>query len=285
MTLQEPVALSDLIKTPEQKYFLQVLSQYTIRDYSTKNIKDSKLGHEGRKLALYHIGNALSYVFKLIGIKDENWPDKEKAGLIADIIEKTFGYITPDEVYTAFEFAIQDRFEVPRDKGLNHYQSVDAIYITDVLKAYVQYAHPKKENVKLLQSQAQREANQLQLLRDFRKRNHEAMIRMIEAAYDELNDTGAIKDTRILQPAAYDLLIDLGILEADEAHFNTMFVTVARYLNDGRFREVDIRTKQELIIERMRALKGADIFAEYRSNVIELASNNKLTFCYLSDRL
>jgi len=132
-----PIQLS-----PDEEIYYRLELEYLISEYEKQNLSYGKL--KGQELARYHIGLALESFYEMLGLKKENYPSKPLAKAIAKYIQQTFHYITPSEIVQAVVFAMQEKFKIPHDHPLDHYQVMDLKFINRILQAYVKFRYSVK---------------------------------------------------------------------------------------------------------------------------------------------
>lgn len=93
------------------------------------------------------IGDVLSIVYEMIGLKPDNYPTPNYAKVIADYVVRRYGSLAPEELGDAFELAIAGELKV----GIVHYQSFDLPLLSRVLNAYITYRDKSIKKVERIQ--------------------------------------------------------------------------------------------------------------------------------------
>lgn len=83
-------------------------------------------------LELLEVDKVLMLCAKLVGIKNENQPDKEEQLFLMRAILKYFGNITDEQLKTAFELYASGKLLADE-----HYQSFNFKFISSILNAYI----------------------------------------------------------------------------------------------------------------------------------------------------
>lgn len=200
----------------------------TIADFEVKKISHMIEGKLliGEQLAKYFIGHVLNeMVYPIVGLKRDNYPTGELAKMIANHIIKYYGYITPVEIYTSFELALQGKYltDILDRNPLEHFQTMDLKYINDVLRAYVRYRHTEVENTRNKVAVLQRDYH-AETLANMGKCDV-AIKTCIKMAYDEF-----LKDRKseswYLTSACFDFLVDVGKIRYYQKWLNKRYSVI-----------------------------------------------------------
>lgn len=191
-------------------FYKRVLKQYTIRQYIEQDIASENLRFRGRELALYHIGDALIHVYQLVGLRPDNYPKGDTPGILGNYLVDSFPFLAPEEIYQAFVYALQEKYKVPGE-GLEHYQVIDAKYLTRVLRAYERYSFDQKKLAEV--TLAQESQDHRQELIDKIRKNDQAVKRLIRLAYEKIDNGEDVDLGEILREDYYHWLIDNELME------------------------------------------------------------------------
>ena len=88
------------------------------------------------------LGVLITSVCFLVGMND--MPGDAEYPILKDYILKNYGKKSSEEFKLAFEYAIQDRFDV----DVNHYNVFSPKYIDTIQRAYQRYAHAEVKKYK-----------------------------------------------------------------------------------------------------------------------------------------
>lgn len=235
----------------EKFYYEKVYLDIAIKEYEIKHIKGEGAaeGYNGIVLARLRIAENLLFVYQMIGLKKENYPDKRLATAINKYIAKTFPYLTPYEVIVAFEMAVQELFDV----DLNHYQIIDLKYIHKVFKAYSLYRGYLRRSIEAKTKREDIEDKRKQFLKN-RVRTDEAVKRMLTDAYSK-HKAGEVVDSNILQPEYYDFLDDLGLIKLSGSSKDNIYKNAHKALTMQKNKDLSYEAV------RKRSKKIAILFA------------------------
>lgn len=147
------------------------------------------------------LNQALRYVIALIGLKKENMPSDANTAVIVDYINHNLGEFTIEEIRLAFTLGVAKKLTDTKGKilDMNHYQSFNAIYITDVMYAYREYVKNNRLNVKPQPVETKPTPEQIdKMLRDG-----------CVSCFNEYVETGNIND---YGSARYSYIVDRGFI-------------------------------------------------------------------------
>ena len=104
----------------------------------TKAINGQKLRNFG---GMRELEQTLFMIFKLIGIKESNFPSGPETSIVLNAIFKNYNQYTLEEIYLAFELAITRETLPFMGKGANieHYQHFDFQYFCKIMFGYRRY--------------------------------------------------------------------------------------------------------------------------------------------------
>ena len=173
----------------------------------------------GAKLARYHIGSTLQLIYQVVGLRPDNEPSKELAVIIAKYIQKTFHYFTPNDLYQAFEFALQDKFKCGKDH-LEHYQIMDVKYLTRVFSHYAKYRRRMIQEMKSKNVENSIEGR-INTIIESRQKNDQAVKQML---YDSFNAVcNGRQDANVMEEHFY-WLVDIGLITVTASKWNRLVV-------------------------------------------------------------
>lgn len=84
----------------------------------------------------------LTILAKLVGIRNENLPDKEESLLLIRSLNRVYGNVKDEEITTAFEMAASGQLDAEE-----HYQSFSFKYISSVINAYIKQVNEAKKYI------------------------------------------------------------------------------------------------------------------------------------------
>lgn len=212
----------------DELYFLQVQGDYTIRQYISLKVKDPVSGHAGEQLAQYLVGNAITLMCKMLGIKKEGQPDAQLGRIIAKYIVDTFHYIRPREITDAIEFALQNKFPIGKKDGgtlLDHYGIIDLKFISDFLNAFVKWRYDKTQSV---EDKIKKAGSKLtySVLIDMMIRDDkvlkDAIVGAFEAFKNKPDHFQSIKEFWF-RDVWFDWYVEIGLIPYDREFLNDMF--------------------------------------------------------------
>ena len=262
----------------EEKFVVQIGESARINEYDHLELSAEVDGQKlkGRKLALAHIGGVLIKVWKFIGLKKEKWPDAEASSLLSLFVYDTFGYLVPEEIYKAFYYAIQKKFEIPgrEDTGVKHWQVFDAQLLSDVLFAYITYMKKSRDKVSYLLDSHDSAVHELSRRRERRQKDHEAVIRSLDVVQEELRgEAQEILTKSLLTPSIYKWLVHIRAIPWDQALFDSVFRQVLEHMRSGTYAKVYDRTCQEVAAHYITEIckDGKDLLEDFRMEGVGLS--------------
>ncbi len=263
-TAQNLPATTFKILNDDEKYFLKVDQEYTIKQYESLNIQDDNAGYKGSQLARYHIGNALNQVFEMVGLKKECYPSMDLSKQMARFIQETFPYISPSELITAVVFGLQGKYNNLNSDGksiFEHYGVMDIPYINTFMQLYVKYRYEKK--VSIVQKVEKSSLPTKDVVMDRLQRDDAAVKELIIQAfhqyktfrelYGEENDEERVT---WLRDTWFYWLVDIGLIQYDRIKLNQLYnIVVAkrrRELNSSQCMHVVCVDQIYELFERLR---------------------------------
>lgn len=211
---------------PEEEYFLQIDTVYTIKQYADLKLKDPNSQYVGEDLARYHIGNALLKMYEMIGLPKESHPDKEAARTIARYIQRTFPFITPREIVDSVEFALQEKFPIKRKDGttlLDHFRSMNLKFISEFLHTYVKWRYEKKQ--KLLDKIDSDKAPAYHVICEMMLRDDAAVKGAIKEAFEVYKraENGKYEHLQYLRDIWFTFMVDVGLVKYNRDELNQKY--------------------------------------------------------------
>ena len=199
--------------SPREREMLQRESdRVPFREYEGRGLAETvTLGGgqarlEGTALARYRIDKTLELVYRLIGLKPVNWPDKEGKKLLISFILRVYPGFTPEDIYTAFDYALQDLF--PAELRL-YDRAFNAEYVNGVLRAYAVYKGAAvKKAATLLEASRLDRPNKI---RERSRLNAAAVTFALVHEYTRFYNEEPRAVTDYLRGDYYDFLDDLGL--------------------------------------------------------------------------
>lgn len=86
------------------------------------------------------MNQALRYVFALIGLRGEHFPDPLETQVLVNFIRSNYTEYTLEEVKLAFTFLVVGRLEFKNSDDAKHFQKFSPEYFGRIMKAYDRYS-------------------------------------------------------------------------------------------------------------------------------------------------
>lgn len=256
--------------TQTERFYYAMDQQLTIADYELKKVSHPVHGKllVGESLAKYFIGHVLNeMVYPIVGLKRDNYPSPDLAKMIAAHIVKYYGYITPTEIYTAFELALQGKYltDLIDRNPLEHFQTMDLKYINDVLRAYVRYRHSEVENTR----------KKIEVLkRDYEAETRESVVKSDKAVKEciRLAFEDYLLDHReisryLLLDFIFEFLVDVGQIRYNAKWLNKRFSVIRSRVPNMKKSEAMRLTKNMAIYKWFGTLRDKQNRFKWMDNV------------------
>lgn len=179
----------------------------------------------------FYLTKTLEKCYKMIDLPEGKFPDPESTKLIALNVQKYHGDLSIQEVFYAFELAVNKILPVET----KHYHIVGVAYVTDILRNYKHWKHEKMKSA--LNKIAEFSVDKRQELIDNEIKNNRAAKRIILVHYVKFLKGD---ESNYLLPSSYSYLVDLGELN----------------LTDARKEELKQAAKQSMQVNVSTPLKG-----------------------------
>ncbi len=200
--------------TVDEKYYAEI--GLSIKQIEEQKIADRNAGFSGAELARYRIGESLETVYGLIGLNRDRWPTKELGQKIAKFIQRNYSYLAPEEIVDAFEFAIDGKFP----SKLEHHGTMDLIYISELLKAYVKFRYDKKESLNNKIEMSKQPT--IDDVKEMMIKSDEALKNSIMEAFSFIK-RGEENPFEIVMGDWFDWLVEIGFMEYDATWLNEKY--------------------------------------------------------------
>lgn len=167
------------------------------------------------------IAGQLLLICKLLGIQKE--PDTTVLKTIANHCIAKYKDLHVFEIWTAFDLAFREVYDVPDLE--KHFQSFDLLYLTRVMKPYIEYRKPVITRADRLLRAEEIIDERVKVIQSTRKKNNIAMKEMFILIAKEYKEKGHAK-TFTMYPVhdICKLLLDIGFLKVSVAEFEAFQV-------------------------------------------------------------
>lgn len=99
---------------------------------------------------LQPISDTLKYIIVLVGIRADNMPTAIEKQILLEFLKEEFPNMTTGEILQAFKMFASGKLEQYLKKDFGHFQNLSAMFVSEVIKAYLKYINERKIKVNLL---------------------------------------------------------------------------------------------------------------------------------------
>jgi cytidine deaminase len=133
---------------------------------------------------LQPISDTLKYIIVLVGIRADNMPTAIEKQILLEFLKEEFPNMTTGEILQAFKMFASGKLEQYLKKDFGHFQNLSAMFVSEVIKAYLKYINERRIKVNLL-AKIEEEKKQEPTQKEKDKMNHEAIKKTLATSFGD----------------------------------------------------------------------------------------------------
>jgi hypothetical protein len=140
------------------------------------------------------IKETLIKIFLLVGLRQQHYPNEMAITFIVNYLRNTLGHKTIDELYLAFELAVQNKLDV---EDVNVYDQFSIVFLEKIMQSYKKWLYKQSEEnqVKPVQIENKVEIDKLAEVEEWEQKTELNMHFIPLYLYDYLIELGKISLT------------------------------------------------------------------------------------------